>query len=255
MWVGIVSLFPELIATAASYGVLSRALERDIVTLEVVNPRSFAADRHNTVDDRPYGGGPGMVMLVEPLLAAVQQAREAFVSRHPERSPQDAPVIYLSPGGERLTQQLVGELAELPGMVLVAGRYEGVDERFVNTVVDREISIGDYVLSGGELPALVMLDAVARLLPGALGNSASAMMESHLDGLLDYPHYTRPENQGGEVPPVLLSGDHAAISRWRSQQALLRTWQRRPDMLAARELSAQERELLAEAIADAAQQQ
>jgi len=247
MWVGIISLFPELVTAAASYGVLGRAVAQQIVDLEMIDPRTFTTDRHSTVDDRPYGGGPGMVMMVEPLAAAVAQARERFAVSQPVQNGARAPVIYLSPGGERLHQQLVAELAAGSGMILVAGRYEGVDERFVKEFVDREVSIGDYVLSGGELPALVLLDAVARLLPGTLGNSASAMMESHLDGLLDYPHYTRPENQS--VPEVLLSGDHAAITRWRKQQALLRTWQRRPDMLAERPLSQQERVLLAEAIA------
>jgi tRNA (guanine37-N1)-methyltransferase len=250
MWVGVVSLFPELVSMAASHGVLGRACDNNIVDLDLVNPRDFARDKHNTVDDRPYGGGPGMVMMVEPLTAAVTVARQRFVSRHPQRAPQDAPVIYLSPAGRRLDQQLVGELAQLPGMVLVAGRYEGVDQRFVDSQVDCELSVGDYVVSGGELPALLVLDAVARLLPGTLGNSASAIMESHLDGLLDYPHYTRPENQGGEVPEVLLSGDHAMISRWRTRQALLRTWKRRPDMLAGRTLSQLERELLAQAISE-----
>lgn len=249
MWVGIVSLFPELVHAVTSYGVLGRAVERQIVDLEIIDPRSFTSDRHQSVDDRPYGGGPGMVMLTEPLFAAVAEARERFAVSGADHAAAALPVIYLSPGGEKLDQRLAAELAAQPGMVLIAGRYEGVDERFVEAAVDREISIGDYVVSGGELPALVLLDAVARLLPGTLGNSASAAMESHLDGLLDYPHYTRPEKQAGEVPAVLLSGDHAAIAKWRRQQALLRTWQRRPDMLAERQLSKTDRELLADAIA------
>lgn len=252
MWVAMISLFPDLVRSAASHGVLGRALDNGIVTLELINPRAFATDRHNTVDDRPYGGGPGMVMMQAPLEASVTQARQAFAASRGNELDADgrAPVIYLSPGGERLDQDMVCELAQLEGMILVAGRYEGVDERFVERSVDREISVGDYVVSGGELPGLIVLDAVARLLPGTLGNSASAVRESHLDGLLDYPHYTRPENGRGSVPEVLLGGDHAAVERWRRREALLRTWQRRPDMLAGRTLSELDRELLAEALAD-----
>ncbi len=244
-----ISLFPELIEAASSYGVLGRAISRELVDVELVNPRAFAADKHNTVDDRPYGGGPGMVMMVEPLRCALEQAQQGYLTAAPGRQP--LPVIYLSPGGERLDQTMVSELAELPGMILIAGRYEGIDERFVEAEVDREISVGDYVLSGGELPALVLLDAMARLLPGALGNSASAVSESHLDGLLDYPHYTRPENSAhGAVPAVLLQGDHGAIDRWRRKQALVRTWVRRPDMLSERLLSDEEQQLLAEGLAE-----
>ncbi len=248
MRVAIVSLFPELLDAVARFGVLGRALERGIVELDVVNPRAFAEDRHRTVDDRPYGGGPGMVMMVEPLAAAIASAR-ARAGDGLEPQP-ELPVVYLSPRGRPLDQALVGELAGLDGMILVAGRYEGVDERFMS-LVDLEVSIGDYVLSGGELPALVVLDAVARQLPGTLGNAASAVAESHLDGLLDYPHYTRPENAASgphghlAVPAVLVSGDHRAITRWRLQQALLQTYDARPDLLAHRPLSERERELLA----------
>jgi len=249
MYVAMISLFPELIQAGSEHGVLGRAIQRKIVDLALINPRVFTSDRHNTVDDRPYGGGPGMVMMCEPLQASVGEAQRQFAAQRPNST--ELPVIYLTPGGEPLTQRIAGELAQLPGMILVAGRYEGVDERFVDATVDREISIGDYVLSGGEMPALVLLDAVTRLLPGVLGNSASAVSESHLDGLLDYPHYTRPENEpAGRVPEVLLSGDHRVIDRWRRQQALLRTWQRRPDLLSQRALSSEERALLAEALSD-----
>jgi tRNA (guanine37-N1)-methyltransferase len=281
MWVGIVSLFPEMLEAAAAVGVLGRAVAEGIVDLDLVNPRSFATDRHNTVDDRPYGGGPGMVLMLDPLLSAIAAAQAKY-SAKPSRQTSRAQVIYLSPGGERLTQDLAGELASLDGLILVAGRYEGIDERVVDQVVDRQLSVGDYVVSGGELPALVVLDAVARLLPGTLGNPASAIEESHLDGLLDYPQYTRPENHAGglrlperaepaggpasvhqrqvtaneetpaNVPSVLLSGDHKRIRRWRLQQALLRTWRHRPDLLASRALTDFERELLSEVLADPA---
>ena len=245
MWLGIVSLFPDMLVTVAKTGVVGRAIENGVLKLSVFNPRDFAADKHRTVDDRPYGGGPGMVMLVEPLLAAIEAASNAAYSATGVRPP----VIYLSPQGPRLTQRRVGELAERQAMVLVAGRYEGVDERALQLVVDAELSVGDYVLSGGELPALVVLDAVCRHLPGALGNSASAVEESHLDGLLDYPHYTRPESaRGRHVPAVLVSGDHRAIQRWRRKAALQRTWEKRPDLLIGRALSGEDRELLQEVL-------
>jgi tRNA (guanine37-N1)-methyltransferase len=212
--------------------------------LELFNPRDHATDRHRTVDDRPYGGGPGMVMMVEPLLAAIAAARTAAGSGDAGAHPR---VVYLSPQGRRLDQAMVRALAAEPALILVAGRYEGIDERVVEAVVDEEISIGDYVLTGGELPAMVLMDAVSRHLPGTLGNSASSVDESHLDGLLDYPHYTRPENVADRaVPPVLLAGDHGAIARWRRQQSLWRTWQRRPDMLVGREWSEEDQALLAE---------
>lgn len=259
MWCGLVSLFPEMLNAAAATGVLGRAIESGVISLETFNPRDFATDRHRTVDDRPYGGGPGMVMMVDPLLDAIRSAREAARERL-KSAAEATPVIYLSPQGERLNQDKVRALAALPGIIMLAGRYEGVDERLLDFAVDEELSIGDYVLSGGELPALVVLDAVARLQPGTLGNAASAVEESHLDGLLDYPHYTRPEISrpleaaGAEagVPGILLSGDHQAIRRWRRQQALLRTWERRPDMLAGREWSEEDRRLLAEALATTA---
>jgi tRNA (guanine37-N1)-methyltransferase len=245
MWLGIVSLFPEMVLAAAKTGVVGRAIDNGVLQLEVFNPRDFASDKHRTVDDRPYGGGPGMVMLVEPLLAAIDAARQAAVVATGSGS---APrVVYLSPQGPRLTQTRVGQLALREAMILIAGRYEGIDDRVAQLGVDEELSIGDYVLSGGELPALVVLDAVCRLMPGTLGNSASAIEESHLDGLLDYPQYTRPESARGlETPAVLMSGDHQAIQRWRRKSALQRTWERRPDLLTARVLSGEDRQLLEE---------
>jgi len=245
MRAAIVTLFPDMVRAVASYGVLGRAVARGLIDVEVFDPRAHTQDRHRTVDDRPYGGGPGMVMMLEPLLGAVGEARQAVGA--------GASVVYLSPAGERFDQALAAELLAGPDLILIAGRYEGVDERLITSAVDREISIGDYVLSGGELAALVVLDAMARLVPGVLGNAASAVEESHLDGLLDYPHYTRPEiGPGGTdpVPEVLLSGDHSAVGRWRLKQALKRTFLRRPDMLASRPLSRLERELLAEVLAE-----
>ena len=238
MWVGVVSLFPELVHDIAAVGVLGRALRRGGLTIEVFNPREHAADRHGTVDDRPYGGGPGMVMLAEPLLASIEEAKS--------KAPNPARVVCLSPQGQRLDQAGVERLAGEKSLVLVAGRYEGMDERVLQLAVDEEVSIGDYVLTGGELPAMVLVDAVCRLLPGTLGNSESAASESHLDGLLEYPHYTRPETVAGlKVPAVLLSGDHAGVEKWRRAQALKRTWQRRPELLARRRLSDRDAALLA----------
>jgi len=242
VWMAIVSILPELITSAGSKGVFGRAVEQGVVDLSVYDPRSYTTDRHRTVDDRPYGGGPGMVMMVEPVLAAIEDAKSVARTQGIQ-----APVIYLSPQGDRLDQQLIHDLAALPGMILLCGRFEGVDERVLDSAVDRQISIGDYVVTGGELPALVVMDAVSRLLPGTLGNAASAVEESHLDGLLDYPHYTRPENtRDVGVPAVLTSGDHGAIRRWRLKQSLRRTWLTRPDLLATRPLSDLERELLRE---------
>jgi tRNA (guanine37-N1)-methyltransferase len=238
----IVTVFPALVEDAIGHGVLSRGLEQGCLKVRTWDPREYAKDRHGTVDDRPYGGGPGMVMKVEPLRTAIRDARKAASEAGGE-----VEVIYLSPQGERFDQALAKELASRPGLVLVAGRYEGVDERVLSTEVDREISLGDYVLSGGELPALVVLDAVARLLPGVLGDSESAEQDSFSDGLLDHPHYTRPEQIDElKVPEVLLSGDHGAVRRWRLKQALGRTWLRRPDLIAARELSEEEQDLLDE---------
>lgn len=221
----IISLFPEFVAQLAAHGVVGRAGERGLLAIHGWNPRDFAEGNYRRVDDRPFGGGPGMVMLIEPLRAAIAAARAA--------DPAPARVVYLSPQGRRLDQRKVRELAALQRLVLLCGRYEGVDERLLQAEVDEELSIGDYVLSGGELGAAVVVDAVARLLDGALGDAESAAQDSFEgDGLLDCPHYTRPvDHPLGRVPEVLLSGDHARIARWRRQQSLGRTWLRRPDLL------------------------
>ena len=239
MRIDVVTLFPDFIRSSAGLGVVGRAAERGLLQVEAWNPRDYATDNYRRVDDRPFGGGPGMLMLAEPLGACLAAAKAA--------SPELAQVIYLSPQGERLTQRVVRELAAMPRLVLLCGRYEGLDERFIERHVDREISIGDYVLSGGELGAAVLIDAVGRLQEGALNHAQSAAQDSFEDGLLDCPHYTRSEAAGTEgVPPVLLSGDHAAIARWRRQQSLGRTWLRRPDLLARLQLSPADVKLLAE---------
>lgn len=243
MRVGVVTLFPEMFEAVRCCGIPARAMSQGLLRLRCWNPRDFAADRHRTVDDRPYGGGPGMVMRVEPLASTIRAARA-------EAGP-EARVIYLSPQGRRLNQAGVAELASRESLVLVAGRYEGVDERVIETEVDEEWSIGDYVLSGGELAAMVVIDAVARLLPGALGHEDSAREDSFSGGLLDCPHYTRPEVAAGRrVPEVLRNGNHQEIRRWRLKQALGRTWLRRPDMLDRLALGDEQRELLDEFIAE-----
>ena len=235
----VISLFPEMFDAMRS-GVSGRAIERGQAELVLWNPRDYADDVHRTVDDRPYGGGPGMVMMVEPLRRAIVDAKVAAPN---------SPVLYLSPQGRRVDQSAVRELAERPGLILLAGRYEGVDERLIEAYVDQEWSIGDYVLSGGELPAMVLMDAVVRMLPGVLGHADSADQDSFADGLLDCPHYTRPEEiEGRTVPDVLMSGNHEQIRRWRLQQALGRTWLRRPDLIEARRLSGEEQVLLDEFI-------
>jgi tRNA (guanine37-N1)-methyltransferase len=238
----VVTLFPEFVQQALRYGVLGRAIERGVLSVDTVNPRQFATDVHRTVDDRPYGGGPGMVLKAEPLRLAMDEAvRQVPAARR----------IYLAADGAPVTQRKVAELAGLAQLVLVAGRYEGVDERFVEACTDESLSVADVVLSGGELPALMVIDAVARLLPGTLGDSESAVQESFTDGLLDWPHYTRPEVWAGRtVPAVLLGGNHAAIGRWRLQQSLGRTSLRRPDLMRQRELSKEERRLLDEYLAE-----
>ncbi len=242
MRIEFVTLFPKQVDSLASFGVVGRAVNRGLVEIGTVDPRDFTTDVHRTVDDRPYGGGPGMVMKVEPLRDAIQTARE--------RMPQSSPCVLMSAQGRRLDQALVRELADRPGLILVAGRYEGVDERLLSLEADYEISIGDYVLSGGELPALVLADAVARRLPGVLGDAESAQQDSFETGLLDWPHYTRPETvEGLDVPDVLLSGDHAAIRRWRLKQSLGRTWERRRELLDEAELDDEQRELLKDFIA------
>ena len=243
MHIEVVTLFPELIETAAAYGVTGRARERALWTLGTTNPRDFATDRHKSVDDRPYGGGPGMVMLAGPLEKAIDAAR----ARAARSGLVASRVIYMSPQGEPLRHRRVVELAAAPGMIVIAGRYEGVDERVLERAVDLEIAIGDFVVSGGELPALLLIDAVVRQLPGVLNDAQSSAEDSFVDGLLDCPHYTRPEvYEGRATPAVLLSGDHAAIARWRLKQALGRTWLRRPELLAARGVSAEESRLLDE---------
>jgi tRNA (guanine37-N1)-methyltransferase len=235
----VITLFPEMFE-AMRLGVTGRAIERGQVELALWNPRDYAQDPHRTVDDRPYGGGPGMVMMVEPLREVIRDARAAAPGSR---------VVYLSPQGRRLDQAAVRGMAAARGLVLLAGRYEGIDERLIEAYVDEEWSIGDYVLSGGELPAMVLMDAVIRLLPGVLGHADSAQQDSYADGLLDCPHYTRPEEiEGRTVPAVLMSGNHELIRRWRLQQALGRTWLRRPDLLEGRELSGEERFLLDEFI-------
>ncbi|MEE4660334.1 MAG: tRNA (guanosine(37)-N1)-methyltransferase TrmD [Halieaceae bacterium] len=252
MQVAVVSLFPGMFRALTEFGVTGRAVGEGQLQLLFANPRDHALDRHRSVDDRPYGGGPGMLMKLDTLVAALQQARQALdeagggvAAEVADRSRRRT--IYLSPQGRPLDQTLVRELAALEQMVLVAGRYEGVDERFIESEVDEEVSIGDYVLSGGELPAMVLLDAVCRQLPGVLGHEQSAAQDSFASGLLDCPHYTRPEEyQGRRVPQVLLSGNHEEIRRWRLQQALARTLQRRPDLLEGRVLTEEEDSMLRE---------
>ena len=235
----VISLFPEMVATIAEFGVVGRAQRRDLITLDFENPRDHTSDVHRTVDDRPYGGGPGMVMKYEPLAGAVQAARE--------RSPEGSQVVYLSPQGRVFNQATAQRYAALPGLILLAGRYEGVDERLIESHVDEELSVGDFVLSGGEVPAMVVIDAVVRLLPGVLGDNESAAQDSFMEGLLDYPHYTRPEIiDGRNVPDVLLSGDHAEIARWRTKQALGRSYLRRPDLVEKLELNDEQQSLLDE---------
>ena len=243
MWSAVVSIFPHMFRALTADGVVARAIAAGAMSLEVVNPRDFAADRRRSVDDHSYGGGPGMVMTVAPLCDAVEAARAA--------APGPVTTVYMSPQGRRFDQAMAAELAGLDNLLFVAGRYEGVDERFVEREVDLEVSLGDFVMTGGELAVMVVLDAVARLLPGTLGNPASTISESFTDNLLDYPHYSRPpEYRGDAVPPVLLSGDHGAIARWRRGQALARTWRRRPDLLVNRVLSAEDRDLLKQHLAE-----
>ena len=237
MRIDVVSLFPEFVAQCAAFGVVGRAVERGLLSIHGTNPRDFAEGNYRRVDDRPFGGGPGMVMLIEPLRRALDAARRA--GEGPAR------VVYMSPQGRRLDQAGVRRLAAEPRLIVLCGRYEGVDERLIRAEVDEEISIGDYVLSGGELPAAVLIDAIARLQDGVLNDTESAQQDSFEDGMLDCPHYTRPvEHDLGRVPDVLLSGDHARIARWRRMQSLGRTATRRPDLLDGRELSKADRALL-----------
>ena len=239
MQIEVVTLFPPMITGALRFGVVGRALVSGRLAVGTEDPREHTRDVHRTVDDRPYGGGPGMVLKPEPMLAAIRAAAA--------RLPQGSPRVCLSAQGERFTQAMAGEFAALPGLMLVAGRYEGMDERVIELGIDREVSIGDYVLSGGELPALAVIDAVARLLPGVLGDERSSECDSFSQGLLDWPHYTRPEVfEGLEVPQVLLSGHHADIERWRLAQAVARTWRRRPDLVRGQVLQPDAQRLLNE---------
>lgn len=241
MRIDVITLFPQMFQLLTDYGIPGRAVNRGILEMTTWNPRDYAPDRHQTVDDRPYGGGPGMVMMVQPLRDAIREARAMADGK--------TRVIYLSPQGRKLDQHGLAELAKQPNLVLVCGRYEGVDERVIAAEVDEEWSIGDYVLSGGELAAMVMIDGITRLLPGALGHEESAVQDSFVQGLLDHPQFTRPEEIDGiSVPDVLLSGDHQAIARWRYKQALGRTWLRRPDLLEGLDLNSEQESLLAEFI-------
>ena len=245
MQIDVITLFPDMLAAVTDHGITGRAVRQGLVTIDCLNPRDFTEDKHRTVDDRPYGGGPGMVMKIEPLRKAIDAARA--------KSGGSARVIYLSPQGRQLDQSGVEELSSRESIILIAGRYEGVDERLIDSEVDEEWSIGDYVLSGGELAAMVMIDTVVRQLPGALGHEQSAREDSFAEGLLDCPHFTRPETyQGRPVPDVLLSGDHENIRRWRLKQALGRTWLRRRELIESRELTTEEAELLASFIAESA---
>ncbi len=239
MKIEVITLFPQLVEAGLAAGVVGRARAAGRLSVGTENPRSHATDAHRSVDDRPFGGGPGMVLMPGPLAAAIRSAKS--------RLPDDAPVIGLSAQGGPFTQRVARRLAGMPAFALVAGRYEGIDQRVADALIDEELSIGDYVLSGGELPALVVIDAVARLLPGVLGDEESAAQDSFGDGLLDWPHYTRPEVwEGRPVPAVLLSGNHAVLRRWRLMQALGRTWQLRPDLLRQRSLTGDEQRLLEE---------
>jgi tRNA (guanine37-N1)-methyltransferase len=236
----VISLFPEMILETAQHGVTGTAIKNGIVGLSVWNPRDYTCDRHKTVDDRPFGGGPGMVMKYQPLFDAVTAAKKS-------QNAQTCKVICLSPQGKPITQALLASCKNYSQLILVAGRYEGIDERFISHVCDEEWSLGDYVISGGELAALIIIDAVTRLMPGVLGDENSAVQDSHSDGLLDCPHFTRPEWLDiGAVPAVLLSGNHAQIARWRLKQALGRTWLRRPDLLENKTLNAEQKKLLEE---------
>jgi tRNA (guanine37-N1)-methyltransferase len=240
----VITLFPEMVAAVTTGGITGRAFERGLATLQTWNPRDFTTDNYRAVDDRPFGGGPGMVMLADPLEQAIAAARRAQC----EAGVTSAQVVYMSPQGRALDHSKVKDMAERAGLILLAGRYEGIDQRLIDRAVDEEVSIGDYVLSGGELPAMVLIDAVVRHLPGAVNDAQSVVEESFADGLLDCPHYTRPEvtHHGEAVPAVLMSGHHEAIRRWRLKQSLGRTLLRRPDLLQQRRLNEEECRLLVE---------
>jgi len=253
MWIGVISLFPEMFDAITEYGVTGRAIRSGLIEFHKWNPRDFTHDRHRTVDDRPYGGGPGMLMMVQPLRDAIASARKAAEESGALYGRKKARVIYLSPQGRTLDQAGVSELANNDCLIFIAGRYEGIDERLIASDIDEEWSVGDYILSGGELPAMNVIDAVARLVPGVLGHKESAIQDSFsegLQGLLDCPHYTRPEvlttSQGDEVsvPKVLLSGNHEHIRLWRQEQSLQRTWTRRPELLTNLALTAEQEKML-----------
>ena len=237
MQISVITLFPELVASVKEHGVVGRAMNNGLVDFALINPRHFADAPHYRVDDRPYGGGPGMVMQYQPLLGALEHARSDSTAR----------VVYLSPQGQKLDQAMVRRFRTCSHLILLCGRYEGVDERFLEAHVDEECSLGDFVLSGGELAAMALIDAVVRTIPGALGHEESAEQDSFERGLLDYPHFTRPEKIGEiGVPEELLSGDHAKIARWRLKQSLGRTYLRRPDLIDHLELNEEEQSLLTE---------
>lgn len=237
MWIGIITLFPEMFKAITDFGVTGRAIKHDLLEVYCWNPRDFTHDKHKTVDDRPYGGGPGMLMMVQPLRDAIYAAKQA--------AGEGVKVIYLSPQGRKLDQSGVTKLAKYEKVILLCGRYEGIDERLIEAEVDEEWSVGDYVLTGGELPAMTLIDAVARFVPGVLGKQSSALEDSFADGLLDCPHYTRPEVlDGTAVPDVLMSGNHAKIREWRLQQSLERTWLRRPELLESLALTDEQSVLL-----------
>jgi tRNA (guanine37-N1)-methyltransferase len=243
---GVVSLFPEMVSTIGEYGVVGRAQQRELISVDIENPRDHTSDAHRTVDDRPYGGGPGMVMKYKPVAAALEAAKL--------KVPKGSPVVYLSPQGRVFDQAMAKSFAALPGLVLLAGRYEGIDERLIETHIDLEVSLGDFVLSGGEIAAMAIIDAVVRLLPGVLGDDESAVQDSFMEGLLDHPHYTRPEEIAGcKVPDVLLSGDHAEIAKWRYKEALGRSYLRRPDLLKKLDLDDEQQSLLDEFLKEQSQ--
>jgi tRNA (guanine37-N1)-methyltransferase len=248
LWIGVISLFPEMFDAITEYGVTSRAIRNGLIEFHSWNPRDFTHDKHRTVDDRPFGGGPGMLMMVQPLRDAIHAAKAAAIAN--SSSTEQAKVIYLSPQGRKLDQAGVRELSQNKRLVLIAGRYEGIDERIIQSEIDEEWSIGDYVLSGGELPAMTLIDAVARFVPGVLGHEQSAEQDSFSDGLLDCPHYTRPEvlddvsNETMSVPKVLLSGNHEQIRKWRLFKSLERTWLRRPELLTDLALTTEQKKML-----------
>ena len=251
LWIGVISLFPEMFDAITEYGVTGRAIRKGLIDFHKWNPRDFTHDKHRTVDDRPYGGGPGMLMMVQPLRDAIIAARAVA-----EIDGKKAKVIYLSPQGRKLDQAGVRELSQHDRLIFIAGRYEGIDERLIESEIDEEWSVGDYVLSGGELPAMNVIDAVARFVPGVLGHQQSAEQDSFSDGLLDCPHYTRPEvmdvslNETKSVPKVLLSGNHEHIRQWRQYQSLERTWARRPELLTNLALTAEQQKMLVAIKAD-----